>query len=349
MTLLLFFLYSFLLSISLIGAGLNSLGGEYARAILKATSNPFIGLIIGVFVTSIVQSSSSTTSIVVGMAAGGMLNLEQAVPIIMGANIGTTVTNVLVSLGYLGTKREFERAFAAAIVHDFFNILCVIIFFPMEISWGIISRSADFLSQIFQDIGGIQFSSPIKIIITPVEILLGNLLQNPWIILTVSVVMLFLSLGMLVKVMKSLLMQKLSSVFDKVIFRTPIIAFLVGLIFTSIIQSSSVTTSLVVPLAGAGALRLEQIFPYTLGANIGTTVTAILAALITQNRISIAVAFGHMLFNFFGTLVFFPLKFIPINLARSFAHYAHRSKIYPVLYILCVFFLIPFAFILLSK
>jgi len=331
------------------GVGLNNLGGDYTRAILKATSNPFVGLIIGVFVTSIVQSSSSTTSIVVGMVAGGMLNLQQATPIIMGANIGTTVTNAIVSLGNIGIKSEFERAFAAAIIHDFFNILCVIIFFPLEVSFKLISGSADLLSRLFVDIGGFHFSSPLKVVIAPAELFLANFLQNPWIILSFALILLFISLGMLVKVMKSLIMHKLSAAFDKVVFRTPLISLLVGLIFTSIIQSSSVTTSLIVPLAGAGALRLEQIFPYTLGANIGTTVTAILAALVTQNRIAIAVAFAHMLFNIFGTAIFFPLRAFPIFLARNFARYAHRSRIYPILYILCVFFLIPFAIILLSK
>ena len=79
------------------------------------------------------QSSSASTSVIVGLVASGALGVEQAVPMVMGANIGTTVTNTLVSLGHVRQSAEFKRAFAAATVHDFFNVLAVSILLPIEL------------------------------------------------------------------------------------------------------------------------------------------------------------------------------------------------------------------------
>ena len=103
---------------------------------INATSSRFISLFIGVFATVLFQSSSTTTSLIVGMAGGGLIGLSSAIPMVMGANIGTTVTNTLVSLGHIRRKEEFKRAFASSTVHDFFNMLAVIIFFPLEIMFG---------------------------------------------------------------------------------------------------------------------------------------------------------------------------------------------------------------------
>jgi sodium-dependent phosphate cotransporter len=120
-------------------------------------------------------------------------------------------------------------------------------------------------------------------------------------------------------------------------------------VLTALVQSSSITTSLVVPLAGAGILTLVQIFPYTLGANIGTTVTAMLAALVTGNLASVSVAFSHLLFNLSGIFVWWPFKFIPIILAQKFSELAMRKKAIPVLYIIVVFFLLPLILIIISE
>jgi len=129
--------------------------------------------------------------------------------------------------------------------------------------------------------------------------------------------------------------------FDTIIFKTALRAFLVGLLLTVMVQSSSITTSLMVPMAGAGVLVLEQIFPYTLGANVGTTVTAILAALVTGNLAAIIVAFSHLIFNVSGMIIWWPLKGVPIFLARKFSRYSIRNKIIPVGYIIILFFIVP--------
>jgi len=121
--------YGFLLSINLLGDSLNLLGKGFITGLISSTSNPFIGLFIGILATSLVQSSSVTTAIVVAFVGTGTLSITNAIPIIMGANIGTTVTNILVSMAHITRRGEFERAFSAAVVHDFFNLLCVLVFF----------------------------------------------------------------------------------------------------------------------------------------------------------------------------------------------------------------------------
>jgi sodium-dependent phosphate cotransporter len=149
--------------------------------------------------------------------------------------------------------------------------------------------------------------------------------------------------------MKSFILERVEEFFSRYIFRTVFRALLLGLILTSVVQSSSITTSLVVPLVGAGVLTLEQIFPYTLGANIGTTVTAVLAAMATGRIEAVTVAFAHLAFNICGIAVFLPLKRIPIALANWLTIYAVRSKIVPFLYLAVVFFLIPLGLIFITR
>jgi sodium-dependent phosphate cotransporter len=321
-----------------------------AENLIQTTTNPLVGLFIGILATSIVQSSSSTTAIVVGLVAGGVLNVQNAIPIIMGANIGTSVTNTLASLTQIRRSVEFQRSFSAAIVHDFFNILAVLVIFPVQYFTNFLGRGASFMGDQFQHIGGLKFLSPVKAITKPVVEIMKNLIgEYPWILLILAFVCLLFSLSQMVKALKVLVVTKAEAWFDRYLFKTALRALLVGLLLTAMVQSSSITTSLAVPLAGAGLLTLTQIFPYTLGANLGTTVTAILAALVTGNLSAIVVAFSHLLFNISGIIVWWPFKFVPISLAQKFAQLATRKKIIPILYILVLFFLIPILVIYLFR
>jgi sodium-dependent phosphate cotransporter len=110
-----------------------------------------------------------------------------------------------------------------------------------------------------------------------------------------------------------------------------------------------VTTSLVVPLIGAGVLTVERVYPYMLGANIGTTVTALLAAVALGSPMGIKVAFSHLIFNISGTCVFYPLRFIPISLAKGLGKKASDSRLFALLYLLVIFFLVPLVILLLQK
>jgi sodium-dependent phosphate cotransporter len=357
-------LYCFLVSIGLMGAAFKGFGKGFAESLIKTTSNPFIGLFIGILATSIVQSSSTTTSIVVGMVGSGVMKVPSAIPIVMGANIGTTVTNTLVSLGHVSRRDEFRRAMSAATVHDFFNLMCVSVLFPLELLTGYLQKSATLMSTLFKDVGGIKFTSPIKFATEPAvesirdgvlwasKLISSNSLFANILVLVVSVLILFFSLYFLVRVMRSLVVKRAEIVLDNVISRSALLGFLAGLCFTVVVQSSSVTTSLLVPLVAAGILTVEAAFPITIGANIGTTTTAILASFATGRIEAVVIAFAHFLFNFTGAIFIFPirrLRMIPIRLAYWLGDLAAEKRRYAIAYVLGVFFIIPSLLILISK
>ncbi len=359
--LVLILVYFFLVSIGLMSASFKGFGKKFAEALLSSTSNPFIALFIGILATSLVQSSSTTTSIVVGMVASGVLSIQFAIPIMMGANIGTTVTNTLVSLGHITRKEEFKRAIAGATVHDFFNLICVAIMFPLNLMTGFLEKMATWLADIFVNAGGIKFTSPIKVITKPLinfikHFFLDTIELQPKLaysmILLVSIIILFLALYFIVKVMKSLVIEKTEIALNNVLKQSAHLGILAGLIFTVIVQSSSITTSLLIPLIGAGIINLELAFPVTMGANIGTTTTAILASFATGNVAAITIAFVHFLFNIIGVVFIYPIKIfrkIPIKLALSLGELADKNRFYALLYVLGMFFIVPVILITISK
>jgi len=349
--LFIFFLYLFILSIQLMGTSFKLMGKGFAEALLRATSNPVAGLLIGILTTSVIQSSSTTTSIAVGFVAGGVLTLQGAIPIIMGANIGTTITSAIVSLGHITRKGEFQRAFGAAIVHEFFNILAVIILFPLEMTTHLLEKSATALSNAFIGMGGIEFLSPLKLMTKPVTDLIEKAIPIPAFLLLGALALLFFSLVKMVKTMRSLLLVKFEIFLDKYLFKNDLTAFLLAVIVTATIQSSSITTSLVIPLAGAGLLTIRKIFPYTLGANVGTTITAMLASFATLNPIALTLAFVHLLFNLFGIIIIYPFKKIPIWLAETSARIAAESRRNTIIFLIFYFFfrLTPLIYLLIVK
>ena len=348
-------LYLFLVGIGGMGYSFKLFGKEFSQKILEATSSPLIGLFIGILATTIVQSSSTTTSIIIGMVAAEAIGVRSAIFMVMGANIGTTVTAKLVSLGHITRKAEFRRAFAASSVHDTFNLITVSLLYPLEYFFNIIEYSATWMGGIFVDVTGItKPENYLKKITAPVVEGLADLLDKiPWLVLLVSVVITFFMLWGIVKLLQSLVLKKLESFFDTYVFRNLAMSFVVGLILTVMVQSSSITTSLIVPLAGAGVLRLQQIFPFTIGANIGTTITGLLAALAVAGQPGIdpkfvlagaTVAFAHFLFNASGAIIFLPFKRmreLPVLVAEWLAEVCSKNRIIPIVFIVLVFYLIP--------
>ncbi len=354
-------LYLFLVSIGMIGSAFKGMGKGFAVQLIQSNAGPLIGLFIGILATSLIQSSSTTTSLVVGMVAAGTFGddpriaVAAATPYIMGANIGTSITNTIVSLGHIVNKNEFRRAFSASIVHDFFNVISVLVLLPLEMSFGIISKSASWLAELLVGTETFTFNSPLKMITDPAVSWVQNLFKQQeiinynWLLLIAALLLLFLSLRFLTKLIRSLVMQRLEAFFDSHIFKTAGRAMFFGVLITILVQSSSITTSLVIPLAGAGILHLRQIFPYTLGANIGTTVTALLASLVSGTIAPLSVAFAHLMFNIYGIALIWPIekiRMIPINLSIWFTEIAIKNRIFPLLYILVVFFIIPLSLIL---
>jgi sodium-dependent phosphate cotransporter len=287
---------------------------------------------------------------IVGMVGTGILPFESAVAMVMGANIGTSVTNIIVSMGHISRGDEFKRAFGGSLLHDFFNVCSVAVLLPIELQFGIVSKAARFLESIFSNSGGLEFGSPLSAVTKPVAKMLVHLTgDSAWLSALLAFVLLFIALHFIVKVLRSMVLSRVEKFFQRYVFRTPVLSFGLGIGLTATVQSSSITTSMVVPLLGAGVLNLEQIYPYLLGANIGTTITAFLASLVTGSHDAVAVAFAHLIFNIYGIALFWPLKRIPIFLSERMAELTTKSKLVPILYIVVVFFLIPGTFIYFSN
>ena len=344
----LFLLYLFFFSIELMSAAFKLAGRGFAEQLVATASDPLAGLILGFLATSLIQSSSTTTTIVVGLVASGALSISVAIPIVMGANIGTTMTNTIVSMGHVTRSHEFEKAFAASTVHDFFNILAALTLLPIEVMWHPIEKGAHFIEAIFEGAGGMKLASPLKLLVGPPADVLLESIPHELPLLVIALGVLFFALSQMMKVMRGAVLDRLEGLFSRVLFRNDAASFSLGMVTTAAVQSSSATTSLVVPLAGTGVLSLRQIYPYTLGANVGTTITAILASFSTGNPAAVTVALAHLVFNILGIAIYYPLKAIPIWMAQWAGRIAGKSKGNSALVIAVyiILHIIPIAYVL---
>lgn len=358
-------LFLFLLGVNGLSDAFRSLGQGLLDSFFAATENPFIGLMVGILATTLVQSSSVTTSLIVGLVAApdSPLPLANAVPMIMGANVGTTVTNTLVSLAHITRRDEFYRAFSVATCHDFFNFMAVAILLPLELLTGYLRKTATWLAESIGHFGGIEFDSPIKgalkATLKPVKEAIGVLSETEQVravlLILLSGFLIYFALTFLVKVMRGAMHSRVEAAVYRGLYRAPLLGMLVGILVTVMVQSSSITTSLLVPLAGAGLLTLEQAFPITIGANIGTTVTAFLAALAVTGPNAIfglTIALVHLLFNVTATVLiypFAPLRDVPLRAARRLARVAARSTVLAIAYVVGLFYGLPALFAILNQ
>ncbi|CAE7393841.1 SLC34A1 [Symbiodinium sp. CCMP2592] len=449
-------IYFFLMGLDMMGSSFLVLGGKGAGDLFTIVDNPITGLMVGILATVLVQSSSTSTSIVVGLVGAGQVTVKYAIPIIMGANIGTSVTNTIVSMAHAGERLELERAFSGATVHDMFNFLSVLVMLPEEVIIGAIAGEGGLLYYISKGITeavvgpetDVTFTSPTKFIVSPFTDLfvdpnkdvtkslslgapkahamptgvtgscpstmdcsnyfcVSSSMSKNWkkvdkdayevlaecstyfpllnhgcgsdtcyleadkfyaqsieagtildggafsgmgdiaggiVGLIFSLIIVTTTLFCLVKLLHSLIMGTAKKVIMRATNMNDYVAILVGLGITFIVQSSSVTTSTLTPLCGVGVLPVHKMFPMTLGANIGTTFTSMLAAVAVMKPDSLQIAFVHLLFNICGILIWFPVPFmrrIPVKAACLLGFYASYWRLVPLIYILVMFVALP--------
>ncbi|XP_037329095.2 solute carrier family 34 member 2a [Pungitius pungitius] len=440
-------LYLFICSLDILSSAFQLVGGKAAGDILQdntVLANPLAGLVIGVLVTLLVQSSSTSSSIVVSMVSSGLLTVQLAVPIIMGTNIGTSVTNTLVAMTQAGDRSIFRRAFAGATVHDFFNWLSVLVLLPLEVATGYLyvvtkliidsfkieSGEAPALLNVITDIvtesiiqldesviNGIATGDPEarnkSLIKRWCETFINTTLMNVtvpgpenctsphlcWsdgnytfteknisktynvrkcehlfvnvnlsdlavglILLALALLVLCCCLVLIVKLLNSMLKGQVAAVIKKILntdFPFPFgwvigyVAILVGAGMTFIVQSSSVFTSAITPLVGIGVISIERAYPLSLGSNIGTTTTAILAAMASPGDTlanALQIALVHFLFNISGIILWYPIPFtrLPIRLAKGLGNITASYRWFAAVYIISFFFVLPLVIFSLS-
>ena len=359
------FLYLFLCAMNVMGGGLNLFGQHSGRLQdLLATDNPVIALLGGVIATAIVQSSSFTTALIVGLVAAGQMTLETAVFAVMGANIGTSITNNIVSMTTMRIRRQFRRAYTAAMTHGFINLLTVVLLFPLEWisqSWfsngqGLLTNFSMWFARLLRlDLG--TWVNPVKIITGPVVDLFnwfGDMFTTTEkaqgvVVALLGLMLLFISLVFMVTNLKGALLRRIEGLFSSIFFRNDLMSGTVGVVSTIFVQSSSVTTSLMVPLVGAGAIGLRRALPFMLGCNLGTTMTAVIAASANPVAAAVGVAICHVSFNVVAACIWYPLRFVPMGLATWYGRLAARSRQYYFWFLGIVYFVIPVIGYLVSR
>ncbi|KAM4020846.1 sodium-dependent phosphate transport protein 2C isoform 1-T2 [Anomaloglossus baeobatrachus] len=440
--LLIGFLYLFICSLDVLSSAFQLVGSKLTGDIFSDNdilANPIAGLVIGVLVTVLVQSSSTSSSIIVSMVSSGILNVKASIPIIMGVNVGTSVTSTLVSLAQSGDRNEFRRAFGGSAVHGMFNWLTVIVLLPIELGTGYLYYVSDAIIKSFNIHAGGNAPDILKVITRPFtdliikldsEVIAGNAVGNPdyanmslikrwcvtnettfteyipitnltncsavtcitnpngtfiqnnvtikenvercyhifayanlsdiavgFILLTASLLVLCTCLILIVKLLNSVLKGQIAHVIKKIInadfpfpfsWLTGYLAIIVGAVMTFVVQSSSVFTAAIVPLMGVGVISMKRAYPLFLGSNIGTTTTAVLAALASPAESlseSVQVAFIHLFFNLTGIMLWYVIPYlrIPIHVAKKFGDITAKYRWFAVLYLLVSFLILPLA------
>ena len=513
------FLFFFLVALAIMGDGFKAVGGKQSGELFTSINNPIAGLMVGVLATVLVQSSSTTTSVVVSATAAGVLDVQTGVPIIMGANIGTSVTNTIVSIGFANDHTNYERAFSGATVHDMFNFLGVIVWLPVDqiinainggngglfalivaaivpadlaesedddlfikkavadISKKVISINKDIIKDyasgapetfcannpgivypmkekkacldsviaipdfsaslpvdnpsylltgfaekgsfncqcnssainsagtgaitgtvydayksgkgkcktsikwdfctagkynttLFVQDYGINVSEYVTRSTLHAQtffdnartVKAGDLFDAGYsdveigvISLVISLIILIACLVGIVKTMQSIIAGPAEKyVVAGLNYNFPgggYLAILIGAGLTLLVQSSSITTSILTPMVAIGTLTLENMFPFTVGANLGTTGTGLIAGFADGDKDGIQIALCHFFFNLFNTLLWFPapiMRGVPLAAARFLGKMAAAYRLFPVIYILIVFVTYPLFFLALS-
>jgi sodium-dependent phosphate cotransporter len=335
------------------------LGKDSSEKLFDVSDNPVSDLMIGILATVLVQSSSTTTSIIVGMVGANELSVTNAIYMIMGANIGTSVTNTIVSLAHMTDGDEYERAFSAATIHDLFNYLSVLVLFPLE--WAahpLELMTGEMVRDVVECTGDCEaWEGPVKRYITPFSKGLMGVFEDEWgmdsnatawLSIGLSLIMTFNVLFMISKSMSYVMEGKPTELLQKSLDFNNYLTILMGLGFTILVQSSSITTSVLTPLCATDMVKLEQMFPLTVGANLGTTVTGLLASTtaVSNAKSALQVALCHMFFNVFGTIIWYvppPLREAPIWGAKKLGELAKEYKYFPIAYIGTAFVGLPLA------
>lgn len=239
----------FLFGIKYLGDGLQKAAGDGLRDLLERfTTNPFMGVLAGIVVTIVLQTSTGTTVLTIGLVNAGFMTLRQAIGVIIGANIGTTVTAFIIGIKI------------SAYAYPIIAVGAFLIFF--------------FKNHKINNYGQVTFG-------------FGAL---------------FLGLNVMGEGLKPLRTLQAFADLTVSMSENPLLGVLIGTIFTVMIQSSSAAIGLLQTLFGQGLMDLNAALPVLFGDNIGTTITAVLAA-IGASVAAKRAALTHVIFNIIGTVI----------------------------------------------
>ncbi|KIH51185.1 hypothetical protein ANCDUO_18730 [Ancylostoma duodenale] len=369
-------LFLYICSLSNLSTAFSLLGSRGLGKAIKASpliNDPISAVVVGMLATVVLQSATTTTNVLVGMVAADMITVHEAIPVMIGSELGGTLVNAIVSLAYSGKPEQFRRAFAAATLGDVFNICCIFVILPLELATGFIEEFSWLIVDPLIAEQGISFKT-LDLLTDPVnEAELRNatidddyfapdhsfvyrcvfkngsrIYKCPythlfayssfsdsligWIVLT-------LLKGPLAKYVRGLLSRECPGRWRPC---TGYTVMLVGLI-----QSNNIFNSSLTPLVGSGVISLEQMYPLILGANIGGSFSAVLAALTADGsrfEKTLHMAVCQVLYNIIGTFMFYLIPWtrkLPTFLARRLGEITDQYRWFIVVFILLFFVVIP--------
>lgn len=348
-------------AIYLILDGAQGLGTGTVSRLFELATNPIIGLLIGILATAFIQSSTTVTTLTVAAVGTGAVSVPVAIPLILGANIGTTVTASLVAFSYIGDRANFRRAFTSASLHTWFNLTFVCIILPLELLFHPLQSFTDRVSDSLVSEGATGTSRGLATIFAPLIDVIGTNGLLGSFLSSYLAAMACIVLGMVLVLLAVRILNAQLSVLTAAATRTLLerssgtsdaLGVISGAVGTAAVQASSITVSSLLPFAVSKSLKLREILAITLGANVGTTLMALITALAVPGSLgAYAVQAGlvHVTFNTTGTLLVLlirPLRDLLIRMAELSGRLAARGYSYAASALLLGYFLIPAVVIL---
>ncbi|RSZ65152.1 Na/Pi cotransporter family protein [Corynebacterium hylobatis] len=348
-------------AIYLILDGAQGLGTGTVARLFELATNPFIGLLIGILATAAIQSSTTVTTLTVAAVGTGAVSVPVAIPIILGANVGTTVTASLVAFSYVGDRANFRRAFTSASLHTWFNLTFVCLIFPLELLFQPLQRFTNLVADSLLAEGTTGTSRGLFTLFSPLigaigtDGLLGSLL-SPHIAamagIVLGVVLVLTAVRILNAQLSVLTAAATRTLLERSSGASDALGVFSGTVGTAAVQASSITVSSLLPFAVSKSLKLREILALTLGANVGTTLMALITALAVPGSLgpyAVQAGLVHVTFNTTGTLLVLlirPLREWLIRLAELSGRLAARGYSYAATAMLLGYFLIPAVVIL---
>ncbi len=373
---LVFGIFLFISSLEGVKSGFKLIFFEWQKSILTMITDntaPLTGLAIGILSTALVQSSSAVIAATMvsmsGMVASGLPMVDAmrfGVPMVLGANIGTTVTNTIVIFGVRRgmTMNEFGDTIPGVIVDDVYEALTIGIFFILEMTTGAISKTTLRIGEYLSSSLGLKavLASFDKTII---DIVIKEPLINPLKNLIVDFtgqriggVVLFVfwfltiifSMGLITKGLENLIQTDWEEKI-KMAFNSPARSFFTGFSITWLVGSSSIGTSLIIPFLATKVVDLKKAYPYLCGCNMGTTVDlSQIYGYLAGGMVGVMLGLAHVMLNIVALLLWLvsPLRFVPVRIAEwigAIIQTNENAAIRLVIWVIVLFFLLPIVLI----
>ncbi len=340
-----FFLYLFILAIQLLKKASGMIAPD-AKQFIFANLSPIKAIAAGWFSTTLAQSSGAVSSVAISFAGNNIIDLPTAVYILVGASMGTTITALIISLITVTSKRkDFRHGFEIALCYSIYSFFLVFIVFFLEYFFALFSRTALYLAKLFEgNFSYLRVPDIVDLITSP---LVSPLSENNFLfVFVIAFLILIFALKYIGRAIIEVLGGEVKAKnFVNRHFDSPIKAYFLGVLLTAIVFSSSITISLLVPLAVAGLIGLRRSIPFILGADLGTFTDTFLVSLIVGETNAIAAAFAYAMFAIIGAVVFLPNTNFLFRITKFTSKKLIKISRKKAFYVLLLFVLIPLGII----